>query len=85
MVRTKRCEERYHSCRTASSAHVTNSLPVELQDASFTHSAWPVRDRIWRASDSKYTFTLPFMSPTADMSARPPLMLTHDTPKLGNT
>jgi hypothetical protein len=72
----------YHSCSTPSSAHVTNSMPVELQDASFTHSAWPVKERIWRISASKYTTTLPFIRPTADMSARPPLMLTHDTPTL---
>jgi hypothetical protein len=72
----------YHSCSTPSSAHVANSMPVELQHASLTHSAWPVKERIWRISASKYTTTLPFIRPTADMSARPPLMLTHDTPTL---
>ena len=72
----------YHSCITPSSAQVTNSMPVELHDTSLTHSAWPVRERIWRISASKYTCTLPFMRPTAVISARPPLMLTQDTPTL---
>jgi hypothetical protein len=63
---------------------VTNSVPVELQEASLTHSAWPVKERIWRISASKYTFTLPFIRPIADISAKPPLMLTQDTPTLKN-
>ena len=36
----------YQSCITPSSAHDTNSVPVELHVASFTHRAWPVNERI---------------------------------------